>query len=516
VKVLIADDNAFYARMLQHTLREWGYEVVTVGNGVAACDVLQGQDAPLLAVLDWMMPGIDGPEVCRRIRARAPARLPYLILLTARGGKEDLVTGLQSGADDYICKPFDRGELQARLQVGLRVVELQGNLAARVQELEHALSLARRLEVMGRLAGGVAHDFNNLLTVILGGCELLLHESRPQALQRELVEMIKAAGDRGASLTRQLLAFSRRQVLATRAVAVNALVGGVEKLLRRLIAENITLTMDLGPDVGCVIADPTQLDQVLMNLVLNARDAMPVGGEVVLATRNVDLAAPAPGIPGPVPTGAYVRLSVQDNGCGMDEEILAHLFEPFFTTKAAGAGTGLGLATVYGVVKQSGGHIQVQSRPGEGTTFCLYLPRVAAAAVAVPSPPANRSTAPAGATILLVEDEDNVRAIARHVLQTQAYTVLEARDGEDALAVSARWPRDIDLMLTDVVMPRLGGHKLAEALRPMRPAMRVLYMSGYPGDAAAEPHVGRVGSAYLQKPFSPDALARKVRELLSN
>ncbi len=512
MKVLIAEDSPFYRRMLESALAEWGYEVVAASDGTRAWEILCGADRPRLAIVDWMMPGIDGLELCRRVRARGAAEPTYLILLTARGGKEDVVTGLTAGADDYIAKPFDVDELRTRIGTGRRIVELQGSLAARVRELEHALSGAQKMEAVGRLAGGVAHDFNNLLTVIISGSDLLGHLVREPA-QRELLDMIKQAGERGASLTRQLLAFSRRQVMQPEVLQLNVLLADLQKMLRRLIAENIELVADFAPDLGCVRADPGQLGQVVMNLVVNARDAMPDGGTITLRTRNVDVSEHPPARQGAVPPGAYAVLAIADTGCGMGEDVQAHLFEPFFTTKELHKGTGLGLATVYGIVQQTGGHVRVESAPGRGSTFLIYLPRTDEPLVVV-APAAGAARAGTRETILLVEDEDGVRAMARRALCRKSYTVLEARDGEEALRVSAQWADRIHLLLTDIVMPRTSGRQLADLLQPQRPDMKVLYMSGYTDDAALCQEVAGSGKPFLQKPFTPSVLASKVREVL--
>jgi signal transduction histidine kinase len=475
--------------------------------------VLRQPDAPRLAILDWVMPGMDGAEVCRRLRALKREEPTYIILLTAKGGKENIIAGLESGADDYISKPFDREELHARLQVGLRIVNLQSSLAARVRELEQALSGAQKMEAVGRLAGGVAHDFNNLLTIILASSDLLLEDELSER-QRDAIHMIKQSGERGAALTRQLLAFSRKQVLRPVVVGLNSLVANIEKMLRRLIGEDIELTVHQGADLYPVLADVGQLEQVLMNLVVNARDAMSGGGRIVIETRNAqlsdrDVAGRWPAQPGP-----HAVLVVRDTGCGMDEETRRHLFEPFFTTKEPGKGTGLGLATVYGIIRQSNGHIEVDSSPGQGSELRIYLPRT----TQVPEEVRRSSTAgrpERGAeVVLVVEDEDGVRALTRQILQAHSYTVLEACDGEDALRVSAGYPSPIHLLLTDVVMPHLGGPQLADRLLLERPTLKVLYMSGYP-DASIPSRCGAdLEHHFLQKPFSPTALTRKVREVL--
>jgi signal transduction histidine kinase len=514
MKILIAEDNHFYRCMLAATLDEWGFETQAVDDGEEAWEVLRRPEAPKMAILDWVMPRMDGAEVCRRVRALPREEPTYIILLTAKGGKENIIAGLESGADDYISKPFDREELHARLQVGLRIVRLQSSLADRVTELERALSGAQKMEAIGRLAGGVAHDFNNLLTVILASSDLLLFQKGLNETQRESIQMIKQAGERGAGLTRQLLAFSRKQVLRPEVLALNDLVGNIEKILRRLIGEDIELKTHLAADLYPVLADSGELEQVLMNLVVNARDAMPQGGRIDIETANVELGEKDGVGRWPTRPGAHMRLSVRDTGCGMDEETQRHIFEPFFTTKEPGKGTGLGLATVYGIIRQSNGHIEVSSSPGRGAEFRIYLPRsVAAVPGARPATSAARLR-PGAETILLVEDEIGVRALARQILQANSYTVLEAGDGEEALGVSAEWPSPIHLLLTDVVMPRLGGPQLADRLLSERPSMKVLYMSGYP-DAAIPSHDGQdVEHVFLQKPFTPAGLTRKVREVL--
>jgi CheY-like chemotaxis protein len=363
------------------------------------------------------------------------------------------------------------------------------------------------MEAIGRLAGGVAHDFNNLLTVIHGSCEMLdAHPACPPELA-ELLDMIRGAAERGSALTRQLLAFSRRQVLLPRPVQLNDLLTNLEKLLRRLIGENVALTTDLAADLGCTLADPGQLEQVVMNLVVNARDAMPGGGTIALTTRNVDL----PGAAGPAPG---VMLAVADTGHGMDEDTRRHIFEPFFTTKEPGKGTGLGLATVYGIVQQSGGFLRVDSRVGRGTTFQVFLPRAAAAGAATEAPRPRAERGGAGETVLVVEDEDPLRAMVREILRRDNYEVLEARDGADALRVWEQAGGPVDLLLTDVAMPRMSGHDLADRLSRAAPGLKILYMSGYPRDVPYQQSLAEAGRPFLQKPFTAALLTATVREVL--
>jgi len=381
------------------------------------------------------------------------------------------------------------------------------------RHLEEQFRQSQKMEAVGQLAGGIAHDFNNLLTAILGNTQLLLRELPPGDAMHGDVEEIRKASERAASLTRQLLAYSRRQMLQPEVLDLNVVMAEMDKMLRRLIGEHIDLVAVFAPDLGRVRADPNQIEQVIVNLAVNARDAMPDGGKLTIATANVDLDETfAQAHLGSVP-GSYAMLSVTDTGVGMDATVRAHLFEPFFTTKEVGKGTGLGLATVYGIVKQSGGYISVSSEPGHGSSFKIYLPRIATPA----EPPAGApkgGPAPGSETVLVVEDEPAVLTLSRRALESQGYVVLAASDADAALRVVERHGGMIHLLLTDVVMPGLSGRELADRLSAQRPGIRVLYMSGYPGDAVVQHGTLPLGSAFLQKPFSPDGLARKVRDVL--
>ncbi len=381
------------------------------------------------------------------------------------------------------------------------------------KNLEEQLRQAQKMEAVGRLAGGIAHDFNNLLTVITGYADLLLDSPRTDEVSRRLIAEVKRAGERAASLTQQLLAFSRKQVLQPQVLELNVVVAEAQRMLRRLITEDIELFTDLDPQAGLVKADPGQVDQVLVNLAVNARDAMPRGGRLSIATRSTELDVEYARRNPEVLPGPYVMLVVSDTGCGMSEDVRARIFEPFFTTKEQGKGTGLGLATVYGIVKQSGGHIDVESALGRGTTFRIFLPRVEAEAASADN--ARSIKAPRGTeTVLLVEDEEGVRSLAREVLRASGYNVLEAPDGEAGLAVCRQHPGPVHLLLTDVIMPRMNGSELAEHLQTLRPQTRVLYLSGYTDDALGDKGVLDPDVAFLQKPFTTAALAQKVREVL--
>jgi len=376
------------------------------------------------------------------------------------------------------------------------------------------LTQARKMEAVGRLAGGVAHDFNNLLTVMIGRSQLLLRRLGTEDPTRPDIELMEQTAARAADLTRQLLAFSRKQVLRPAVLDLNAVLSNLGEMLRRLIGEDIALVTALAPALGSVKADPSQIEQILMNLAANARDAMPHGGRLTLETANVDLDAAYTRRHVGVHVGPHVMLAVSDTGIGMDSETLARIFEPFFTTKGPGQGTGMGLATVYGVVEQSGGHIWVSSEPGRGTTFKIYLPRVDEAIEPLAAEPGLAELARGHETILVVEDEPAVRALARDVLRAQGYAVLEAQHGREALRISEQHAGRIDLLLTDVVMPEMSGRELAGRLAALRPTTPVIYMSGYTDTAVVHHGVLDPGTTFLQKPLTPHALARKVRQVL--
>ncbi|WP_439627104.1 PAS domain S-box protein [Gemmata sp.] len=391
-------------------------------------------------------------------------------------------------------------------------VGVQVDVTAR-RQLEEQFRQAQKMEAIGQLAGGVAHDFNNLLTVINGYSEVLLDTLLPGDPAREMVEEIHGAGERSAGLTRQLLAFSRKQVLAPRVLSLNAVLTGAERILRRVIGEDVALATDLDPELGAVRADPGQLEQVVLNLAVNARDAMPTGGRLTIRTRNADLSADAARRHHGAQPGPHVVLSVGDTGGGMTPEVRARIFEPFFTTKGPGQGTGLGLATVFGIVQQSGGAIDVESAPGAGSTFRVYLPRVEGGNGATPRSGVRKI--PTGTeTLLLVEDETAVRNFARQVLTGCGYAVLTAGDGDEAVRVAGEHRGPIHLLVTDVVIPGGGGRVSAERVTARHPEARVLFMSGYTDDAVVRHGVLSQQANFLQKPFSPVALACKVREVL--
>jgi len=385
------------------------------------------------------------------------------------------------------------------------------------KQLEAQLVQSQKMEAIGTLAGGVAHDFNNLLTVIIGNAQLSLMSIIKDESLRTQIEEIMKAGDKAASLTRQLLAFSRKQIVQPRILDINELLTDIKKMLGRLIGEDIELLTIQAPALWQVEIDPCQIEQVIMNLAINARDAMPKGGKLTIETANFDLNENyfrEYGIEGKK-SGHYVMLAISDTGCGMDKKTREHIFEPFFTTKEIGKGTGLGLSTIYGIVKQNNGFIWVYSEPGKGTIFKVYLPNVKdAEPEEKEQPPVDD---PGGfETVLIVEDDDNLRKFAQKALQQHGYKLLVAENGKDALKVCKEYDGQIDLMITDVVMPKMGGREAADRLQPLYPQMKVIYMSGYTDNAIVHHGVLESGLNFLEKPFSPEALVRKARETLDN
>lgn len=385
----------------------------------------------------------------------------------------------------------------------------------RVKQLEQQFRQSQKLEAIGRLAGGVAHDFNNQLTVIYGYTQLMLDTLPSGASQKDMLQEIKKAGERAASLTRQLLAFSRNQVLEPKVLDINAVVTESEKMLKRLVGEDIDLAAVLNPHLGRVETDPSQVEQVLMNLVINARDAMPQGGKLTIETANAVLDEAYCRLHRDVKSGNYVMLAVHDSGCGMDEHTKIHLFEPFFTTKEVGKGTGLGLAMVHGFVNQSGGHILVESELGLGSAIKVYLPEVQKALRSSGKLPPSIEKMPHGdETILLVEDDEPVRTFACHILQACGYTVLAAASGQEAVQLAKKHPKHVHILISDVVMPGISGREVAEQVKALKPAMKVLFLSGYTDDAVIRHGILASEVAFLQKPFTPSDLALKVRKVL--
>jgi two-component system, cell cycle sensor histidine kinase and response regulator CckA len=444
---------------------------------------------------DWFVELLD--KASRRLAAGKPFR------------DEELSGHARSSEPRTFLTSFDSIELGADSCLLASFVDLTER--NRVEEL---LRQSQKMEAIGSLAGGVAHDFNNLLTAINGYSELVLMSLDESDRHYDLVRSIRDSGERAAVLTRKLLAFSRKEVAKPTTLTLNALVSEMEALLRRLIEENVELVTELAPDTPKINADRGQIEQILMNLVVNARDAMPFGGKIVIETGNATVVTPSPDTLLEAPPGRYAVLSVSDTGVGMTPEIRAKIFEPFFTTKPVGKGTGLGLAMVYGIVEQQGGAIAVSSEPGRGATFRVYFPEIGRPSVVAASPGAERDATPRGTeTVLVVEDEDSVRKFVHYALSSQGYRVLEASNGHEALKILAHAGEEIDLVLTDVVMPDMGGDELAGHLHVLRESLPVLFTSGYSKNLA-EGRGPQSAEYFIGKPFSPAELVKKIRDVL--
>ena len=509
LRVLIVSDREADALQLIERLRQNDYIPSTerVATAAALRDALAHRwDLVLATDQSLKLPTLAALEILHENGADTP-----LVAISERVPEESILEVLKAGAADYIT----RNHL-SRLGVTVTREMRQAEGRRERGRLEQQFRQAQKMEAVGRLAGGVAHDFNNLLTVITGYAELLLSGRNLDVPQRTALEEIKRAAERGGALTHQLLAFSRGQPFTARVVQLNTLLVQMEKMLSRLIGEDVELITVPAAEPATIRTDPGQLEQVVMNLVVNARDAMPGGGKLIIETSNAEVDQTYAGPNVDLRPGSYVMLAISDTGMGMDPETVTHLFEPFFTTKAPGKGTGLGLATAYGIVKQSGGAISVYSEPGVGTTVKIYLPSAAAKPAAEPAEQAPASALRGSETILVLEDEARVRKLICEVLAARGYHVLEAVRGEQAIRLAQEHRGRIHLLLADVVMPEMSGPQALEQIRARHPNMKVLFMSGYTDEAMVHHGILDSGAPFLQKPFLPEALARKVREVLSS
>jgi signal transduction histidine kinase len=507
--ILHLEDDPNDASLIQSTLESEGIACATtrVQTREDFVAVLEygGID---LVFSDFTMPAFDGLSATKIMRERWP-ELP-IILVSGTLGEERAVDALKNGATDYVLK-----NRLARLAPSVRRAMKEVETQAERERLERQIIESQKMEVIGQLAAGVAHDFNNILAVIMGYSNLIIADLEPDSVVRRSAEEIRHASERAVGLTRQLLVFSRKQIVKLVVLDLNDVVKDLNSMLRRLIGEHVILTMNPGAELGRVKADVGYVGQVLMNLAVNARDAMPIGGKLTVTTKNVTLDENYTRKYKKVVPGEYVMLSVTDTGTGMSDEVKAHLFEPFFTTKAFGKGTGLGLSTCQTIVNQSGGHIDVESEVGHGTTFNVYFPRVEQP-LEVTTQPVLTGPLPRGTeTLLLVEDESSVRHLACNILELQGYSVLRANNGKDALRIVREHKGfPISLVVTDVIMPLMSGKVMAEWLKTVYPDLKILFTSGYTDDALSQHGVLEPGVEFLAKPYAPATLALRVRAML--
>jgi two-component system cell cycle sensor histidine kinase/response regulator CckA len=515
LRLLQLEDNTVDAELITATLIEGGIscqsQIVDTRQAFVAA-LKEGRMDLILA--DYSIPGFDGMTALILARQHCPD-VPFLFV-SATIGEELAIDAMHQGATDYVLKQ-GLGRLVPSVQRALRELDDRAERKRAEEALrqsEKQFRQSQKMEAVGRLAGGIAHDFNNLLTVIMGYSQVLLTELGPQHPLRGKIEETLKAGERAATLIRQLLTFSSKQSLDPKILSLNTAVTSLESLLRRLIGEGIQLVSILDPKNGRLCADQAQLEQVLVNLIVNARDAMPKGGTLTIETAQVELTSSPVYHLTPLPPGPYVRLTVSDTGCGMDRKTQSHIFERFFTTKGEGKGSGLGLSTVFGIVTQCGGAIDVTSRVGHGTRFDLYFPSVESDILTtVPTKPLGQPQR-GTETILLVEDEPSVRMLVRDELRKLGYRVVEAKNGVEACLLATQQAGSLHLLLTDVVMPGMGGRELAQHLSVIKPDLRTLFISGYMDDVGIMAGQEEGTTSFLQKPFTPEVLARAVRSLL--
>jgi signal transduction histidine kinase len=515
LRLLQLEDDTVDAELIMATLTEGGIpcqsQLVDTRQAFVAA-LKEGRMDLILA--DYSIPGFDGMTALTLARQHCPD-VPFLFV-SATIGEELAIDAMHQGATDYVLKQR-LGRLVPSVQRALRELDDRAERKRAEEALrqsEKQFRQSQKMEAVGRLAGGIAHDFNNLLTVIMGYSQVLLTELGPQHPLRGKIDETLKAGERAATLIRQLLTFSSKQSLDPKILSLNTAVTSLESLLRRLIGEDIQLVSTLDPANGRLRADQAQLEQVLVNLVVNARDAMPKGGTLTIETAQVELTRSPVYHLTPLLPGLYVRLAVSDTGCGMDRNTQSHIFEPFFTTKGEGKGSGLGLSTVFGIVTQCGGAIDVTSRVGQGTRFDLYFPSVESDILTTaPTQPVGQPQR-GTETILLVEDDPSVRTLVRDELRKLGYRVLEAKNGVEACLLATQQTGLVQLLLTDVVMPGMGGRELAQHLSVIKPDLRTLFISGYMDDVGIMAGQEEGTSSFLQKPFTPEVLARAVRNLL--
>jgi two-component system cell cycle sensor histidine kinase/response regulator CckA len=518
VNILIVDDRPDGLMTLEAVLQSPSYQLIKASSGPEALAHAEKHDFAAI-LLDVQMPGMDGFQTATHLKDIPRAKTTPILFVTAiHKDPFYIYQGYTLGAVDYIFKPFDPSILKSKVAVFVNLFRQQQQIRRQSEELrlkEEELYQAQKLEAVGRLAGGVAHDFNNLITGILGlSHDLWTTLDGKDPRREDLEEMIKAS-NRALGLTKQLLAFGRRQIMSPRVLDANGVITDMMKMLKRLIAEDIQLDLKLHPVALTAKIDQGQMEQVIMNLVLNARDAMPNGGRIAISTEPFEYLGGSKNGLSDLKPGSYILIQITDSGFGMDPQTLEHIFEPYYTTKEKEKGTGLGLATVYGVVMQWGGHIDVHSQPGKGTQFKIYIPKVAGLAVeCVGQPLATEGMRGGDETILVVEDENIVRQVTTRILRKNGYTVFEAKDSQEALDISETYTGSIHLMITDVVMPGMNGRVLAERLRPSRPDMHVLYMSGYTEDVIVHRGVVDTDIAFIEKTFAAPQLLAKVREVI--